>query len=81
MNLALQYLKTDNYKFALQKVKESTLWPKSLGAGAPYPDMINNSLEDDIQKLINQTKEGQKLSMKDFDIYQAKVMAITNKGR
>jgi len=49
------------------------------GVGQPYPDMINNKLEDDIQKLINQTKEGQKLSAEVFNNYKAKVKAITNR--
>lgn len=30
--------------------------------GAPYPNMIDNTLEDEIEKLINQTKQGQNLS-------------------
>jgi Tfp pilus assembly protein PilF len=81
LNLALQYLKAGNYKLALQKVNEASLWPESVGAGAPYPDMINNSLEDGIQKLISETKNGQKLSTQALGIYQAKVMAITNKGK
>jgi hypothetical protein len=78
--LALQYLQKHNYKMALQKVNEARQWPESLGVGEPYPDMINNELEDDIQKLINQTKEGKKLSAEVFTNYTTKVKAITNRN-
>jgi hypothetical protein len=77
--LALKFLEKRNYKAALQKVSEARQWPESLGVGAPYPDMINTKLEDDIQKLINQTKGGQKLSAEVFNNYKAKVKAITNR--
>ncbi|MEO6838992.1 MAG: tetratricopeptide repeat protein, partial [Ginsengibacter sp.] len=62
LNIALKFLRKHNYKMALQKVNEAKEWPERLGAGAPYPDMIDNSLEDEIEKLIYQTKQGQKLS-------------------
>ncbi|MEO6812433.1 MAG: tetratricopeptide repeat protein, partial [Ginsengibacter sp.] len=76
--LALQFLKKYNYKIALKKVNEAMLWPENLGAGEPYPDMFDNSLENDIQKLINETKGGQKLSLEVFNNYESKVKAITN---
>ena len=62
LNIALQFLRKHNYKMALQKVSEAREWPERLGAGAPYPNMIDNTLEDEIQKLINDTRRGQKLS-------------------
>lgn len=76
--LALNFLEKRNYKMALQKVNEARQWPESLGVGAPYPDMINNNLEDNIQKLINQTREGQKLSAEVLNNYKKKVKSITN---
>ena len=51
--LALKYLKNRNYKLALRKVKEAGLWPENLGAGAPYPDKMNNNPGDEIQKCIH----------------------------
>jgi len=76
--LALQYLKKHNYKLALQKVKEAREWPERLGAGAPYPDMVNNSAEDKIQKLIIQTKEGKKLSEGVIENYTKEINNIGN---
>jgi hypothetical protein len=77
--LALKFLEKHNYKAALQKVNEARQWPESLGVGAPYPVMINSKLEDDIQKLINQTSKGQKLSAEVFNNYKAEVKEITNR--
>jgi Tfp pilus assembly protein PilF len=78
--LALQFLEKHNYKAALQKVNEARQWPESLGVGEPYANMINDELENDIQKLINQTKQGQKLSAEVFNNYKTKVKAITNRN-
>jgi predicted Zn-dependent protease len=75
---ALEFLEKNNFKSALQKVNEARQWPESLGVGAPYPDMINNNLEDDIQKLINKIKEGQKISTEVLNDYKKKVKSITN---
>lgn len=66
LHLVLKYLKKRNYQLALQKVKEAREWPESLGVGAPYAGATKNTLEDEIQKLINKTQKGQKLS--DADI-------------
>lgn len=70
--LALQYLKMQKYQLALEKVNEARKWPERLGAGAPYPDMIDQRLEDEIQKLIIQTQKGQKLSEDIFNDYVRK---------
>ncbi|HET7117477.1 MAG TPA: tetratricopeptide repeat protein, partial [Hanamia sp.] len=78
LNLALQFLKAHKYKTALQKVNEARQWPERLGAGAPYPDMIKNTLEDDIQKLINQTKDGQKLTDSVIEDYEKSVNGVDN---
>jgi len=67
LNLALQYLKNHKYKLATRKVDEAKLWPERLGAGAPYPDMVNHTLEDDIQQLINGTQKGKKLQDSEID--------------
>ena len=61
LNLALQSLKNRNYKLASKKISDARQWPERLGAGAPYPDMVDNTLQDQIQKLINETQKGQKL--------------------
>ena len=43
------------------------------GAGAPYPDMSDYSLEDEVQKLIIQKQKGQKLSDDIIDDYVRKI--------
>jgi hypothetical protein len=74
--LALQLLKKGNYKGAVQKVKEAREWPESLGVGKPYPDQINNSPADAIEKLIIQVKNGQKISGDVINDYIRKVTGI-----
>ncbi|MEP6627548.1 MAG: DUF5107 domain-containing protein [Ginsengibacter sp.] len=74
--LALQLLKKSNYKGALQKVNEAREWPESLGVGKPYPDQIKNSPADDIEKLIIQVKNGQKISGDVIDDHIRKVTGI-----
>jgi hypothetical protein len=74
--LAFQYLKKHKYKLALQKVNESRQWPENLGVGAPYPDMVNNTLPDEIENLINQTKQGKKLSDETADEYLKKINQV-----
>ncbi|MDQ2719617.1 MAG: DUF5107 domain-containing protein [Bacteroidota bacterium] len=71
--LALQFLKKGNYKAALQRVNEAGQWPESLGAGAPYSNLIDNTLEDQILKLI---KQGHKLSDDTLKNYESKVNEI-----
>jgi len=74
----LEFLEKNNYKAALQKVNEARQWPEHLGVGQPYPDLINNNPEDAIQKLIDKTKSGEKLSMEVFNNYKKRVKEITN---
>jgi tetratricopeptide (TPR) repeat protein len=75
--LALQLLQNHCYKAALQKVREAREWPEKLGVGKPYPDMINVSLENGIEKLIQQTMRGYKLSNSDMDTFRVKVKSIS----
>ncbi len=58
---ALQLLQNKKYKAALQKVVEARRWPENLGVGKPYDDMIDGRLEDEIEKLIRQTKKTKRL--------------------
>ena len=76
--LALQYLKKQNYKLTLQKLEEARQWPKVWGAGASYPNMGEQSLEDEIQNLIIQKHKGQKLSNKVIDDYLRKVKNLVD---
>jgi len=78
--LSLQLLQSHNYNAALQKVIESRKWPERLGVGKPYPDMINDSLENGIEKLIQQTMQGYKLSNSDVDTFMVKVKSSSMHG-
>ena len=73
LNLALQYLKNHKYKLATQKVNEAGLWPERLGAGAPYPNMINHTTEDEITQLIKKTQQGQKPGENEIEELQKKI--------
>lgn len=56
--MAVKELNRKNYKMALQKVKESQLWPENLGVGAPYPQDIDLTLQNQLSGLISQSKKG-----------------------
>ena len=73
MNLALELLKKYKYKTALQKVSDARQWPERLGSGAPYPDMKNETLQDDIETLIKETQQGKKLPGDIIDEYTKKL--------
>lgn len=76
LNLALELLKKQNYKVSLQKVSEARKWPESLGAGAPYPDMVDNSVEDRIQKLIIQSEKEKKIA--DVELYNSLLQKLSS---
>jgi len=73
--LALQFIKEGKLKAASQKVTEARQWPENLGVGAPYPNLIDNSLENSIDALIRSAAH-QKPSAKILDEYSVKVKAI-----
>jgi tetratricopeptide (TPR) repeat protein len=50
--LALESLRKHNYKTALQKVEEAGMWPRNLGIGKPYTNLINTEMEDSVRRLI-----------------------------
>lgn len=73
--LALQYIKEGKLKTASQKVAEAHEWPENLGVGAPYPDLIDNSLENSIDELIRSSAH-QKPVERTLAEYAIKVKAI-----
>ena len=73
---ALQLVKQKNWKAALQKVDEARLWPENLGVGAPYADLIDSSLENNIEKLIKNGMKNNPPSEKVVAAYMAKAKAI-----
>lgn len=76
--IALQLLQQKKYKEALKKVSESREWPERLGEGKPYPDMINDGLQNEIGQLISGAMKGEKFSKSQIDSYRKKVSSIDN---
>lgn len=74
--LALELLEKGKYNAALQKVAESREWPERLGEGKPYPNMINETLQNSIKVLINQTIRSKKLDIQLFNVYKNEVKNI-----
>jgi hypothetical protein len=46
LSMAIEQMKVRNYNRALQKIRESKLWPDNLGVGKPYDQEIDLRLED-----------------------------------
>lgn len=44
--LALQRMKSKSFREALHEVDDARLWPENLGVGKPYPDDVDERLED-----------------------------------
>ena len=43
---ALQNIKNQQYEKALSNIRDARLWPENLGVGKPYPEDIDERLED-----------------------------------
>ena len=54
LHLAAEAIDKGQYKTAAQRVAESRQWPKNLGVGKPYDDLIDNTLEDWLDAVICQ---------------------------
>lgn len=52
LSLARQCIEKKQYKKALNYVEEARLWPKRLGVGKPYDELIDSSEEDSLTELI-----------------------------
>ncbi|MDB5021720.1 MAG: hypothetical protein JWQ28_2847 [Pedobacter sp.] len=46
LNLALEKIRHKRYAEALPFIERSRLWPEQLGAGKPYPEYVDERLED-----------------------------------
>lgn len=75
--LAIELMKAGQLQNAMKKVDEARLWPESLGVGAPYPDMVDNSLENDMVALIKEA-EHKKPSEETLNKYSTRIKAINN---
>ncbi len=73
--LAWNALQNKSYKKALNKIAESEIWPRSLGVGKPYDEVIDNGMELWMKSIVyskmNDKKEADKylslLTKKQFD--------------
>ncbi|HEY6082849.1 MAG TPA: tetratricopeptide repeat protein, partial [Chitinophagaceae bacterium] len=74
---ALQLLQQKQYPGALKKLSEAREWPERLGVGKPYPDMIDDTLENGIAQLIRQAMQGGAVKERDLNAYRAKIAAIS----
>ncbi|WP_192009264.1 DUF5107 domain-containing protein [Echinicola arenosa] len=54
MMLAYQALEEGEYSKALNKIEEIKLWPNNLGVGRPYPELINDKLENSLKQIVTQ---------------------------
>lgn len=74
--LALQLLQKKQYNAALLKISESEEWPEHLGEGKPYPNMINDSLQTEIETLIKKAKKSHRMPSKEISRYQAELNKV-----
>ncbi|HEY5371232.1 MAG TPA: DUF5107 domain-containing protein [Hanamia sp.] len=74
--LALESLKKHNYKTALQKVEEAGEWPKNLGVGKPYSNLINTEMEDSLRILITAAMKNKNQPI-DYEKYALKIKSIS----
>ncbi len=75
--LALQLVRKKKYNAALQKMADAAGWPENLGAGAPYADMIDNTLHDEIKEFVLKAKKRRTYSANEYDSLVKKVTART----
>lgn len=54
LHLAAESIDAGKYKEAAKRVAESRMWPKNLGVGKPYDELIDNTLEDWLDAVICQ---------------------------
>lgn len=54
LHLAAECIDAGKYKEAAKRVAESRMWPKNLGVGKPYDELIDNTLEDWLDAVICQ---------------------------
>ncbi|TAM96747.1 MAG: tetratricopeptide repeat protein, partial [Chitinophagaceae bacterium] len=77
---ALQLVQQKKYQAALKKVSESREWPERLGEGMPYPDMIHDSLENEVESLVKQAMQGHNFSKSEITSYENQINAISQSG-
>ena len=64
--LALQNIKTQKYTEAMSNIQDARLWPENLGVGKPYPEDIDERLEDYLEAVCQKALGKQDLADKLF---------------
>lgn len=77
--LALQSIKANRPGEAKRKVDEARQWPEHLGVGAPYANLIDDRLENDLDSAILLLKQKKQVPTKLFSTLKARVRAISEK--
>lgn len=52
--LALEKMKAGDHAGALKFISAARLWPENLGAGKPYPEMVDERLEDWLESICQE---------------------------
>ncbi|MES2107278.1 MAG: DUF5107 domain-containing protein [Bacteroidota bacterium] len=74
--LALQLIKATKPGEAKQKVADARQWPEHLGVGAPYPDLIDDRLENDMDKAILSLQQKRQVPANQLNVLEARIKAI-----
>jgi len=75
--LALQLIKANKLDEAKQKVDDARKWPEHLGVGAPYPNLVDDKLEDEMDKTILLLKQKKQVSVKQLNSLEARVKSMS----
>lgn len=76
--LALNALKKNQFRTALQKVKEAGDWPRNLGVGKPYQQNTDTILEDSLNICIHEAINNKvRRQLRDYSPYVFKIKAIS----
>ncbi|MDO3644728.1 DUF5107 domain-containing protein [Mucilaginibacter sp. L3T2-6] len=75
--LALELIKAKKTGEAERKVKEARGWPEHLGVGAPYPNLVDDKLEDDMDSVIRLLKQQKQVHAKQLNALEARIKHIS----
>ncbi|WP_185958278.1 DUF5107 domain-containing protein [Fodinibius sediminis] len=73
--LAIELLEAGDEQEALQKLADARKWPYNLGVGKPFPDMIDEEWENQLEKYARQQSGGQNVSQSQLEEIRQAIMA------
>lgn len=76
--IAFQAVQNKNYPRALKKIDEAEKWPLNLGVGRPYPELINNDLENAMRARIYEEMGNLNLKQKYVNLLKDKTIGDTD---